>query len=443
VTSGEGATLPTLPPVAVRHPERYDRSGCARTSAGSDCSSRATDIDRNLAGVAESDWRVLAGFVGTSWTTALGGRTSVLTDTVTEATSVEGWWVGRGLVRNDTTIPVGRVEVEATLLDHAGRVLGRVAASPALPVLRPGEPVAFELVADPASVEAVEPASSPTTEVLAPPTAEMPDAPRVTPTNPPTSTVAPGPTPTSPDSLVTPGSGVPDGPAGASPDESPVATDPTPEGSSSGDPETGLPGSVVPESEVLVPVEPDAGEPAATVSSTDSVTTGVATTAVTATTGAANTDPIGESGVRAADVARVEWVVRVEDIAAVATERDLELGVHWQRGTSDPRPVDMYLFADPADGPRPFVVFGAATNVGATPIAPVEVLGAWVDAEGRVLEVERATVARPVGEQLDVNRLRTEPTDLDPGQGADVLLVVPTPSAALDDAQLMLWGWGA
>lgn len=432
VASGEGASLPTLPPVGVRHPDRFDGSGCARTSSGSDCSSRATDIDRNRAGVAEADWRVLAGFVGTRWTTVLGGTTAVLTDTVTEGSSPDGWWVGRGLVRNDATIAVGAVEVEATLYDHNGSALGTVGGPTALPVLRPGEPVAFEVVADPASFRPFEPeSSSTTTVVLSPPTVvTTTSVPEVTTTSPlpPSSTIAPPTEPADPTTTTSSDAG-PVSTVTTRTDAGPSLTDGTVDAAPSPPPTPAADDSLVPT------------DPAPTVRSTPEVSA-ADTPPSDARPDDAASAVVGARGVRPGDVATVEWTVVVTDASAASAERDVELGVHWQRGTTDPRPVDMYLFQDPPEGERPFVVFAGVTNVGTEPIAPVRVLGAWIDADGRVLEVETATVARPEGADPDLQALRTAPTALEPGEGADVLLVVPTPTGALDDARLMLWGWG-
>jgi hypothetical protein len=159
--------------------------------------------------------------------------------------------------------------------------------------------------------------------------------------------------------------------------------------------------------------------------------------------------------VDATAVARVEWSVEAPP-APTAANRALELGSYWQRGLADPRPVDMYLFRDPAAGPHPFVLFGFAEAVGDQPVDATAVVGAWLDRHGQVVAVARATVVRPDGVALDedgparagvvdadVVGPASAPT-LEPGESADVLFVVDaaTAPAGIDDAQLMLWGTG-
>jgi hypothetical protein len=150
------------------------------------------------------------------------------------------------------------------------------------------------------------------------------------------------------------------------------------------------------------------------------------------------------SAVPSTQVASVQWSVTAS--AAEATpSRDLELATFWTRGVSDPRPVDLYLFADPPSEPHPLVVFGSATAVGAEPVTDVAVLGAWMDASGRIVAVERALVVRPGGE-LPEGVLGPAPAPtLAVGDVADVLLVLDAPTAppGIDDAQLLLWGSGA
>jgi hypothetical protein len=160
--------------------------------------------------------------------------------------------------------------------------------------------------------------------------------------------------------------------------------------------------------------------------------------------------------VDAASVAEVRWSVAAP-AATSSPSRSLEIGVLWQRGVDDPRPVDMYLFRDPATGPHPLVVFGSAQAVGDGPVEGAGVVGAWLDGDGRVVAVARATVVRPEGIAIDeggparsgevaaaVVDPASSPT-LAPGEIADVLFVLDASAAPVDvdDAQLVLWGTGA
>lgn len=162
------------------------------------------------------------------------------------------------------------------------------------------------------------------------------------------------------------------------------------------------------------------------------------------------------SDVPLGDVASVQWSVDEAPVADAGPNRSLELGVLWQRGLADPRPVDLYLFRDPTSGPHPFVVFGSATNVGDAAVASAAAVGAWLDPDGRVLAIARATVVRPEGVALaedgpdragEIAREVVGPSPaptLEPGETADVLLVLDATGApaGVDEAQLALWGTG-
>ncbi len=82
------------------------------------------------AGTGDDDWRLLAGFQGTRWTTSGRATVQVLADTVTVRDGV-----AIGLVRNERDVPVGPVMV----------AVGDARVEALLPVLRPGEPAPFEL----------------------------------------------------------------------------------------------------------------------------------------------------------------------------------------------------------------------------------------------------------------------------------------------------------
>lgn len=123
------------------------------------------------------------------------------------------------------------------------------------------------------------------------------------------------------------------------------------------------------------------------------------------------------------DAATLAWSVSAPQ--ATATARDLLLVTWWRRGVDDPRPADTYLWTEPESGPRPIVTFGTATAV-TNGMDGIEVVGAWVDDDGRVIGVAEGVVGQstvPAGAAADFVVATTGPDDL-------------------DDAHLMLWGWG-
>ncbi len=182
-------------------------------------------------------------------------------------------------------------------------------------------------------------------------------------------------------------------------------------------------------------------------------------------------------------VTDVRWAAAAEP--GVERARDLELTTWWTRGFADPTELASYLFEDPA-GPKPAVTFGSVTNVGAGDVEVSGVVGAWTDADGRVLWVEEATVTRPrsdadldavdsavVEPDGDLAAAVAEPDDADPSnepspspgeqppsetsdivelfpvvgptESADWLLVAQSGHApgGLDGATIALWGFGA
>jgi len=124
------------------------------------------------------------------------------------------------------------------------------------------------------------------------------------------------------------------------------------------------------------------------------------------------------------DPAALSWSAVAPQAGEVA--RGLQLTSWWQRGVTDPGPADTYLWTEPEQGPQPIVVFGTATAVDGA-VADVGVASAWLDADGHVIGVADGIVGQAT--------LRT-------GAAADFVVATTGPDA-LDDAQLMLWGWGA
>lgn len=124
------------------------------------------------------------------------------------------------------------------------------------------------------------------------------------------------------------------------------------------------------------------------------------------------------------DATAVEWAAVAPEAASPA--RGLLLATWWQRGVTDARPADTYLWTDPDSGPRPIVVFGSATAVDEA-VQGIEIASAWIDADGGVIGVADGIVGQPAI----------------PAGGAADFVVATTGPDELDGAQLMLWGWGA
>ena len=143
---GEGS-LPTLPPVEERLPASYDEQGCLIVAEDEvDCEASADALDEALSGGGAGGVRTLAGFVGPRFTTDLSGDALVvLEDTV--ATSTDGVWSARGLIRNETTSPAVAPVVSAVLRAADGTELERVEAPVTVRPVRPGEPAPFTVSA--------------------------------------------------------------------------------------------------------------------------------------------------------------------------------------------------------------------------------------------------------------------------------------------------------
>lgn len=170
------ATLPSLPSLHVRAPDLYDEDGCARIPPDEGnvvrCGPFREDLERlreereaciqveagapDLEKIFEEARRTgrcvfveprlpsknLAGFRGPYYTTDLeAGEVVVLKETLT--TAREGTWQAWGLVRNETSTPVGEVNVTASLIGAGGAVLDRPSAEVPVDPLRPGEPGPF------------------------------------------------------------------------------------------------------------------------------------------------------------------------------------------------------------------------------------------------------------------------------------------------------------
>lgn len=124
-------SLPTLPPIAARHP------GAAGTDGG-------REVDAQDAGASADDWRNLSGFTGRGFTTdRRTGAPVVLPESVVAGTG--GTWSAQGLVRNESGAVIARLGVVAELLGADGSVLERVETVSPVSNVRIGEPVPFSM----------------------------------------------------------------------------------------------------------------------------------------------------------------------------------------------------------------------------------------------------------------------------------------------------------
>jgi hypothetical protein len=147
------------------------------------------------------------------------------------------------------------------------------------------------------------------------------------------------------------------------------------------------------------------------------------------------------------DGASIEWdVTYTPDRNSVATEmaaerndegRSFELDVYWQRPFGQRERLFGYPQEDPADGPYPFVLFGALRNVGAKPFRAARVLGAWLDDEGHVLYVDWLKM-RPVEASLRPQAMGA----VKAGGAVDFFYSNSDPAIAplLQNSRLVLWG---
>jgi hypothetical protein len=133
-------------------------------------------------------------------------------------------------------------------------------------------------------------------------------------------------------------------------------------------------------------------------------------------------------------VAEVRWSTTAEPRAADAPDaRLLELATWWDRGADDPEPVDFYLYRDDVTEPLPYLLFGAVTNHGGADLASPMVVAAWMDADGRVVAVAQTdAITDPVA--------GVGGAALAPGASADFLFVLDERPAAVDVADVLLWG---
>ena len=125
----------------------------------------------------------------------------------------------------------------------------------------------------------------------------------------------------------------------------------------------------------------------------------------------------------AAEVATVGWVAVAADTDEVS--RDFEWQTYWEQPAGGREPLDIDFYREEGPGPHPHVVFGSVRNIGPGAASNVEVVTAWIDADGRVAAISRSAALDPAGAATPV---------LESDAAADALLVddnVPVEAEAL------------
>jgi hypothetical protein len=100
----------------------------------------------------------------------------------------------------------------------------------------------------------------------------------------------------------------------------------------------------------------------------------------------------------------------------------LDVQVFWVRPPQEERGIDLPGYRDPADGTRPLVVYGSATNNQARVVTDPTVRATWVDQHGTPIASFRTAVLRADS--------TTPASSLAPGESGDVIIVVTDPALA-------------
>lgn len=143
------------------------------------------------------------------------------------------------------------------------------------------------------------------------------------------------------------------------------------------------------------------------------------------------------SSVPAADVASVTWSAAATTVTD-PIERPLRSDVLWRVGYVEREPIDMGYYVETAQPPGtalPHLIFGEITNDGAETYGSVRLIGAWLNEDGRVLEVVNVPMTDADG----------VPIGLYPGQSGQFLVVAGAPESApaLAEAEFVMWQVGA
>jgi hypothetical protein len=143
-TATPAVVLPTLPPPQELEPDLFDSEGCAILEDGERaCPAKLTEPSGAFDPL---EWRALQGFDGPYYSGSLdSGEATVLLESI--STDVGGHWRAWGLVRNETSSPVG-IDVNVSLFGPGGALLDIVYTHVLVDPLRPGEPGPFVIETD-------------------------------------------------------------------------------------------------------------------------------------------------------------------------------------------------------------------------------------------------------------------------------------------------------
>ena len=99
---------------------------------------------------------------------------------------------------------------------------------------------------------------------------------------------------------------------------------------------------------------------------------------------------------------------------------DLEVAVYWTRPAGGER-RDLGVYADPEEGPVPYLLYGSVTNTGTVPATRPVVEVTWREDTGSVVHRVEVQPVSPTGAPMN---------ELAPGATADLVVVVDDPSVA-------------
>lgn len=143
--------------------------------------------------------------------------------------------------------------------------------------------------------------------------------------------------------------------------------------------------------------------------------------------------PFAVTSTVAAPVARVEWTVALVPLVESAT-RKLAIGEYRRIPYGDRQRVDSFIEPDPTNGPYPFRLSGLVRNHDSQGLQNPTVVGAFMDASGRVRWIETASLADENGGAAAA---------LNAGDWADFVLTVGDGFGgprANEAANVLLWG---
>lgn len=141
------------------------------------------------------------------------------------------------------------------------------------------------------------------------------------------------------------------------------------------------------------------------------------------------------TAIPANSVSSIDW--SIEQVPSAPPNRPFQIIPFWTQPFGDRQRHTGYPFADPANPPYPYVVFGSLRNTSSATVDAARLLGAWLDEKGRVVYVDWLSFI-PATDLAQ----RQESITLPPGQGQDYIYqsIEPAVGAQLSKAALALWG---